>query len=58
MHTLYRGIYPKTFVLFGVGTGEGHGLCQAGAIGLASTGEKYEAVLKHYFPDTEVGKEP
>ncbi|MBI4249029.1 MAG: tetratricopeptide repeat protein [Elusimicrobia bacterium] len=56
MHTLYRGTRPKTFVLFGVGTGSQRGMCQAGAVGLASTGKKFGAILEHYFPDSELVK--
>jgi stage II sporulation protein D len=36
----------------GRGAGHGVGLCQAGAIRLASRGQSPEAILRHYFPGT------
>ncbi len=34
----------------GAGLGHGVGLCQAGAARRAARGERYEAILQHYFP--------
>lgn len=39
----------------GHGHGHGVGLCQAGALRLASRGQSPEAILAHYFPGTEIG---
>lgn len=36
----------------GGGFGHGVGMCQVGATRLAEKGEKFESILKHYFPDT------
>ncbi|MBI4678252.1 MAG: hypothetical protein HY748_11785 [Elusimicrobia bacterium] len=47
---LYSGKTPTHFLLWGAGTGEGLGLCIAGAIGQASVGRKYGQILMHYFP--------
>lgn len=38
----------------GHGAGHGVGLCQWGAVGRARAGEKYDAILAAYFPDTEL----
>jgi SpoIID/LytB domain protein len=37
------------WVFRGGGWGHGVGLCQQGAIGRAEHGEKFEAILKHYY---------
>ena len=48
---LFKGKYPKFFIVRGIGTGDGNGLCVLGARGLAKTkGAKYRDILKHYFP--------
>jgi SpoIID/LytB domain protein len=39
-------------VFDGGGFGHGVGLCQTGAIGAASTGMDYLAILGHYYPGT------
>lgn len=38
------------FQLTGQGHGHGAGMCQWGARHLASTGKKYQDILKHYYP--------
>jgi stage II sporulation protein D len=40
----------------GRGDGHGVGLCQAGALRLAASGRSPEAILKHYFPGTRLGR--
>ncbi len=48
---IFDGKKPKLFVLRGIGTGEGNGLCILGARGMAKArGAKYRDILKHYFP--------
>lgn len=47
---LYEGKYPVRFMLRGIGTGNGSGYCMSGGGGLARSGSKYPAILKHYFP--------
>lgn len=42
------------FTIKGKGFGHGVGLCQWGAIGMAKTGSKYEQILEHYFPGTNI----
>lgn len=44
------------FVFSGRGNGHGHGLCQAGAIGMArgEPGRSYVEILTHYFPGCQV----
>lgn len=54
---VYKGKYPRFFLLRGIGTGDGGGLCLLGAGGLAKArGAKYRDILKHYFPLYKVGK--
>ncbi|MBI5201361.1 MAG: hypothetical protein HY925_07230, partial [Elusimicrobia bacterium] len=45
-------------VVWGAGTGDGHGLCVAGAMGQAHLGRKYRTILAHYFPGGEVKGAP
>jgi len=42
------------FVLEGRGWGHGVGLCQIGAAVMASKGYKYDEILLHYFPKSEI----
>lgn len=39
-----------------VNGGNGHrlGLCQYGAMGMAKAGAKFDAILRHYYPETEL----
>ncbi len=54
---VFRGKYPRFFVVRGIGTGDGGGLCILGARGLAKArGAKYRDILRHYFPLYKVGK--
>ncbi|MDR1472798.1 MAG: SpoIID/LytB domain-containing protein [Synergistaceae bacterium] len=44
------------FVFSGKGWGHGVGLSQWGAKAMAETGSRFEDILAHYFPGTEIGK--
>jgi stage II sporulation protein D len=44
------------FIFHGAGWGHGVGLCQIGAAVMATRGFPAEAILKHYFPGTELRK--
>ncbi len=46
----------KSVILYGAGWGHGVGLCQIGAAVMASKGFTMEAILKHYFPGTDLKK--
>ena len=41
-------------ILSGEGSGHGVGLCQYGAAGMAAEGVSYGAILRHYYPETEL----
>ena len=50
-----------TVTVVGGGWGHGVGLCQQGAAGRAEAGQAYPAIIKHYYPGTELtplAKEP
>src|SRR5574338_41579 len=38
----------------GAGWGHGVGMCQSGAVARAYTGQTFQQILKHYFPETEI----
>jgi stage II sporulation protein D len=38
----------------GHGAGHGAGMCQWGAAGAASRGERYQAILARYYPGTQI----
>jgi len=38
----------------GAGSGHGVGLCQTGALGMARSGKAAEAIIRHYYPGTEL----
>jgi stage II sporulation protein D len=42
------------WVVEGRGVGHGVGMCQAGAIGMASSGAGFREILRHYYPNTEI----
>ncbi|MBD3246516.1 MAG: SpoIID/LytB domain-containing protein [Candidatus Omnitrophica bacterium] len=44
-------------LFWGAGFGHGTGLCQDGAVGMASQGFSYEKILTHYYPHTRLIKE-
>ncbi|MEO0205654.1 MAG: SpoIID/LytB domain-containing protein [candidate division WOR-3 bacterium] len=41
-------------IIKGKGFGHGVGMCQFGAMGMAKIGKKYVAILKHYYPGTNI----
>ena len=45
---------PNAFRFVGAGWGHGVGLCQIGAAILALRGKTYDAILRHYFPGTDL----
>lgn len=54
---VFKGKHPKFFIVRGIGTGDGDGLCILGAGGLAKArGAKYRDILKHYFPIYKVSR--
>lgn len=42
------------FILSGAGWGHGVGLCQIGAALMATQGYKYDQILQHYYPTSEI----
>ena len=54
---IFNGKYPDYFLVRGIGTGHGKGLCVWGAHGMIKNlGYKYRKVLKHYFPKLRIKK--
>lgn len=45
----------NTFLIEGRGWGHGVGLCQIGGAVMAAKGYKYDEILLHYFPKSELG---
>ena len=43
-----------SYVFRGRGLGHGVGMCQHGAMGMAQKGADFRAILKHYYPGTEL----
>jgi SpoIID/LytB domain protein len=46
----------RSLLLNGAGWGHGVGLCQIGALGMALKGCTYQAILRHYYPETTLIK--
>ncbi|MCD6385291.1 SpoIID/LytB domain-containing protein [Candidatus Sumerlaeota bacterium] len=46
----------STITLYGAGWGHGVGMCQIGAAMMAYRGKKYEQILSHYYPQTELAR--
>ncbi|MDD2618250.1 MAG: SpoIID/LytB domain-containing protein [Bacteroidales bacterium] len=46
----------RQFVLHGAGWGHGVGLCQIGAAVMAEQGYRFEQILEHYYPNTQIKK--
>ncbi|MDD5195602.1 MAG: SpoIID/LytB domain-containing protein [Candidatus Omnitrophica bacterium] len=44
----------QMLIFYGAGFGHAAGLCQEGAMGMASEGHTYEEILRHYYPNTEI----
>ena len=42
------------FTLRGTGSGHGVGMCQTGAMGMASAGKNFEEILKQYYPAAKI----
>lgn len=55
VHKDSRG-YATRFDFKGAGFGHGVGMCQTGAIGLASRGTNYRDILKHYYTGIKLEK--
>lgn len=53
-----RGIGPRGITVRGLGRGHGVGLCQEGLHDYASMGWSDRAILRHYYPGTEVVRLP
>jgi len=54
---VFKGKSPAYFLVRGLGTGDGKGLCLLGARGMAKArGAKYREILAHYFPLYKVKK--
>ncbi|MDD4004834.1 MAG: SpoIID/LytB domain-containing protein [Elusimicrobiaceae bacterium] len=51
---IYDGSSIAYFLVRGIGTGSGRGLCAKGAQKAAESGYDYRTILKHYFPGTEI----
>lgn len=47
---------PDTLIFIGAGWGHGVGLCQSGAVGRALSGQNFEKILLHYYPNTKIKK--
>lgn len=48
---LMKGASASHFILWGAGTGNGLGMCIAGALGQASLGRTWPMILAQYFPN-------
>jgi SpoIID/LytB domain protein len=54
---VFKGKRPRFFLMRGIGTGDGEGLCLLGSGGMAKRmGAGYRDILRHYFPLYKVGK--
>ena len=58
LQPLYRGKVLDQLVVWGAGTGDGHGLCLAGAMGQAHLRRRYGEILAFYYPGVEVRGAP
>lgn len=45
---------PERFILHGAGWGHGAGLCQIGAAIMGDRGYRYNEILAHYYPHSEI----
>ncbi|MBU2103041.1 MAG: SpoIID/LytB domain-containing protein [Candidatus Omnitrophota bacterium] len=45
---------PVMLLFWGAGFGHAVGLCQEGAMAMASQGYTYEEILRHYYPNTKI----
>lgn len=53
---IYEGNRLKSIIFHGCGWGHGAGYCQIGAVGMALKGIRYQDIVKHYFPGSEIRK--
>ena len=51
---LMKGDAAERFIVWGAGTGNGLGMCRAGAIGQASLGRDWKTILRTYFPNLAI----
>ena len=51
-----RDGHLSQLTLRGGGYGHGIGMCQWGAIGRARSGQDYRAILRTYYPGTDIGQ--
>ena len=42
------------YLFNGAAWGHGVGMCQSGAVARAYSGQTFQQILKHYFPETEI----
>lgn len=47
-------IKGNNLVFEGYGWGHGVGMCQWGALGMSQKGKKYDEILKHYYPGSDI----
>jgi stage II sporulation protein D len=52
----YEGNRAVSYSFTGRGWGHGVGMCQYGAYGLAKMGQKYDAIVKHYYTGVDLTK--
>jgi stage II sporulation protein D len=52
----YEGTRAVSYGFTGRGWGHGVGMCQYGAFGLAKMGQKYDAIVKHYYTGVDLTK--
>ena len=45
---------PNGLSIHGKSIGHGLGLCQLGAIGMASAGADFRSILAHFYPNSEL----
>lgn len=56
MNKRYEGNRAVSYSFTGRGWGHGVGMCQYGAFGLAKMGQKYDAIVKHYYTGVDLTK--
>ncbi|MBI4387076.1 MAG: SpoIID/LytB domain-containing protein [Elusimicrobia bacterium] len=53
LQPIYRGHILHHLIVWGAGSGDGRGLCVAGALGMAHLGKDARSILVHYFPGSD-----
>ena len=51
-----EGDYPETFIFKGGGWGHGVGMCQTGAVSMATQGKTFKEILLHYYRSASLEK--